>query len=299
MFKALIFCMIQVRDCDGHGRTFILCSLAHFYVDFDVYFGNYNFFMHLADAFIQSDLQCIWAIHFLYCQYVCSLGIEPTTFKIKLNGYDVERHTHLNKRSNSWKCTSEQKSPEVKQTTCSSETGLHQTTHLGKSSDKKWCCTEVSQKHIVSITLNGRSLEQPGLFLELASWPNWAIDGERLWLEWWQRTWWLLYLSFIIIYADQINLQKDKHHCNTPPIWDLCWCGQMQSSPQWRHMKTHGICKKITYRTLRLWETRFSGLMKLNSKHHVWRKPGTAHHLQSTIPKVKCAGSSPMLWGCF
>ncbi len=31
-------------------------------------------FMHLADAFIQSDLQCI-SYH-----YVCSLGIEPTTF---------------------------------------------------------------------------------------------------------------------------------------------------------------------------------------------------------------------------
>ncbi len=30
--------------------------------------------MHLADAFIQSNLQCIQAIH-LYCQYVCSLGL--------------------------------------------------------------------------------------------------------------------------------------------------------------------------------------------------------------------------------
>ncbi len=38
--------------------------------------------------------------------------------------------------------------------------------------------------------------------------------------------------------------------------------------------------------------------MNLNSKHHVWRKPGTAHHLQSIIPKVKCAGSNLMLWGC-
>ncbi len=37
--------------------------------------------MHLADAFIQSDLQCIQAIH-LYCQYVCSLGIEPTNFAL-------------------------------------------------------------------------------------------------------------------------------------------------------------------------------------------------------------------------
>ncbi len=35
--------------------------------------------MHLADAFIQSDLQCIQAILYFY-QYVCSLGIEPTTF---------------------------------------------------------------------------------------------------------------------------------------------------------------------------------------------------------------------------
>ncbi len=34
-------------------------------------------FMHLADAFIQSDLQCIQVKHVLY---VCSLGIEPTTF---------------------------------------------------------------------------------------------------------------------------------------------------------------------------------------------------------------------------
>ncbi len=34
--------------------------------------------MHLADAFIQSDLQ----LHsgYTFCQYMCSLGIEPTTF---------------------------------------------------------------------------------------------------------------------------------------------------------------------------------------------------------------------------
>ncbi len=34
--------------------------------------------LNLSDAFIQSDLQCIQAIHF--CHYMCSLGIEPTTF---------------------------------------------------------------------------------------------------------------------------------------------------------------------------------------------------------------------------
>ncbi len=39
--------------------------------------------LHLADAFIQSDLQCIQAIYIyilFFYQYVCSLGIEPTTF---------------------------------------------------------------------------------------------------------------------------------------------------------------------------------------------------------------------------
>ncbi len=29
------------------------------------------------------------------------------------------------------------------------------------------------------------------------------------------------------------------------------------------------------------------------------KETSSAHHLQSTIPKVKCAGSSLMLWGCF
>ncbi len=44
------------------------------------HFANVFIHMHtfLADAFIQSDLHCIQAIHFFMS--VCSLGIEPTTF---------------------------------------------------------------------------------------------------------------------------------------------------------------------------------------------------------------------------
>ncbi len=34
---------------------------------------------------------------------------------------------------------------------------------------KKVCFIEGSQKHVVSVTLNGRSLKQPGFFLELVS----------------------------------------------------------------------------------------------------------------------------------
>ncbi len=48
-------------------------------ISFQLMYGLLGFtFMHLADAFIQSDLQCIQDIYF--CQYVFSLGIEPTTF---------------------------------------------------------------------------------------------------------------------------------------------------------------------------------------------------------------------------
>ena len=41
-------------------------------------------------------------------------------------------------------------------------------------------------------------------------------------------------------------------------------------------------------------------LFGLNTKRHVWRKPGTAHHLANTIPTVKHGGGSIiMMWGCF
>ena len=40
-------------------------------------------------------------------------------------------------------------------------------------------------------------------------------------------------------------------------------------------------------------------LFGVNARHHVWRKPGTAHHQANTILTVKHGGGSIMLWGCF
>ncbi len=51
-------------------------------------------FMHLADAFIQSNLQRIQTIH-LYCQYMCSLGIEPTTIVLLTQCSTTEPQEYL------------------------------------------------------------------------------------------------------------------------------------------------------------------------------------------------------------
>ncbi len=103
----------------------------------------------------------------------------------------------------------------------------------------------------------------------------------------------------MIISRDRRNLQKSKHHCNTPLIWALCRCGQSQSSPQWRPKKTH---LEITQKHLKDAQTlRNKIICSDESQFQASRLKGT--RLCSTpaeyIPKVKCAGSSLMLWGCF
>ncbi len=103
-------------------------------------------------------------------------------------------------------------------------------------------------------------------------------------------------VELMIICADGRNLQKDKHHCNTPPIWALCWCGQTQSSPQCRHRKTQFAfaekhLKDSEKQEYLVWWALIQSIM--------FEGTSSAHPLQRTIPKVKCAGSSLMMWGCF
>ncbi len=58
----------------------------------------------------------------------------------------------------------------------------------GEEFRKKICFIEGSQNHVAFIIHDGRRLKQQ----QLASWPNWAIDGEGPCLDWWPRSWWSL-----------------------------------------------------------------------------------------------------------
>ena len=65
------------------------------------------------------------------------------------------------------------------------------------------------------------------------------------------------------------------------------------------------FARKSTFRTLRLRNKILRSdktkirLFDLNAKHHVWRKPGTTHHLPNTISSVNHGSGNIMLWGCF
>ena len=64
--------------------------------------------------------------------------------------------------------------------------------------------------------------------------------------------------------------------------------------------KPNSTSRTLSVRNALLWsnETKIE-LFGLNSKHHIWSKPGTTHHLPSSTPMVKHGGGRIMLEGCF
>ncbi len=80
----------------------------------------------------------------------------------------------------------------------------------------------------------------------------------------------------------------------------VVWQDSILSSVK-THENTLGICKKkkkhlkdpqtVTNKIIWSDDAQFQA--------SCLKETSSAHHLQSSIPKVKCAGSSLMLWGCF
>ncbi len=60
-----------------------------------------------------------------------------------------------------------------------------------------------------------------------------------------------------------------------------------------KHLKDS---KMVTNKIIWSDETKIE-LLGLNSKRYVWRKPGTAHHLSNTVPKVQHGGGS-IIFSC-
>ena len=106
--------------------------------------------------------------------------------------------------------------------------------------------------------LNGRSLEPPGLFLELAACQN-LPEGQTS--------------SLYGCVARWKPLLSKRH-----------MTARLEFA-KWHLKDSQTMRNKIE-------------LFGLNAKRNVWRKPGTAHHLSNTIPTVRHGGGSIMLWRC-
>ncbi len=75
MWTPWLFLVIVVKNKQCHLLIESIATILNLKIK------HWHIHLHLSVAFIQSDLQCIQAIH-LSCQYVCSLGIKPTIFAL-------------------------------------------------------------------------------------------------------------------------------------------------------------------------------------------------------------------------
>ena len=100
-----------------------------------------------------------------------------------------------------------------------SDTGLCRGTDLGKGTKKCLQHWTSPRTQWPPSFLNGRSLKPPRLFLELATWPNWAIGGGPWSGD--QESDAHSDRAPEFLCGDGRTIQKDNHLCSTPPIRPL------------------------------------------------------------------------------
>ncbi len=169
----------------------------------------------------------------------------------------------------------------------------------GEEFRKKFCSIEGSQKQVVSVTLKWkkfettRTLPRAGHLFKLSNWWRRALVSvvpKNLMVT-------LLELHDHICRWEKSTEGQTSLQHSTDLGFMAVWQDSILSSGK-THENTLGMCKKHlkdpqTLRNKILWsdESQF--------QTSCLKETSSAHYLQSTIPKVRCDGSSLMLWGCF
>ncbi len=85
----IIHYLKRIKNIHATHTHVCVCVCVCVYIRLYIYI-----YIYLADAFVQSDLQCSAFRLYIYCQHVCSLGIEPSTFALLTQCSTTEPQEH-------------------------------------------------------------------------------------------------------------------------------------------------------------------------------------------------------------
>ena len=138
--------------------------------------------------------------------------------------------------------------------------------YLGKGTKKFLQYWRSPRTQLPPLFLNWWRLEPPRLFLELATWPNWAFGGKRPWSGRWPRTRWSLCQRSIIPLWRWENLPEGQPSLQHSPNQAF-----MVEWPGWNHYSVKGTWQPTwEFSKWHLKNRRFSGLMNPRWNSLAW-----------------------------
>ena len=121
-------------------------------------------------------------------------------------------------------------------------------------------------------------MKLPGLFRELAVWPNWATGQEGPWSGRWARTQWPPHSDRTTEFLgwDGRTCRKDNNLCSPSHISALWESGQTEATFEKKaHDSMPGVCK-MAHERLKAWGKRSCGLMRRNFNCLAWIQSATS-----------------------